>query len=193
MDRDDFLASPLYGTPRGDYFDNLERFSFFCSTILPACQTLDFHPDLIHCHDWQSALVPVYLENRWAGKNPRRTKTLFTIHNLAYQGLFTKRNPCWAWNCPCSASTAWNITTRSTSSKAASSPGHHHRSPRYSQEIQTAEFGWGCKGCSATAPPPFTAFSTAWTTRTGARRTTTCFPPSSARRNSWARPRTRRP
>ena len=67
--RDEFYErSQLYGTPRGDYFDNLERFAFFSGAVLPFCRALDFKPDLIHCHDWQSALVPVYLKNRWAGE-----------------------------------------------------------------------------------------------------------------------------
>jgi starch synthase len=90
--RDEFFdRSQLYGTPKGDYFDNLERFSFFCSTVLPFCKTLDFAPDIIHCHDWQSSLVPVYLKYNWPWESVfAKTKTLLTIHNLAYQGLFPK-------------------------------------------------------------------------------------------------------
>jgi starch synthase len=92
VERDEFFErSQLYGTPRGDYFDNLERFSFFCSTILPVCQNLGFQPDVIHCHDWQSALVPVYLKHLWQEADIlNRARTVLTIHNLAYQGLFAK-------------------------------------------------------------------------------------------------------
>jgi starch synthase len=92
VERDEFYErSQLYGTPRGDYFDNLERFAFFSGAVLPFCRALDFHPDLIHCHDWQSALVPVYLRHRWAGEDILAgAKTVFTIHNLAYQGLFPR-------------------------------------------------------------------------------------------------------
>jgi starch synthase len=92
VERDEFFErSQLYGTPRGDYFDNLERFSFFCSTILPVCQNLDFQPDVIHCHDWQSSLVPVYLRHRWQEADIlKQAKSVLTIHNLAYQGLFAK-------------------------------------------------------------------------------------------------------
>ena len=69
--RDEFFErSQLYGTPRGDYFDNLERFSFFCSTVLPVCQNLGFQPDVIHCHDWQASLVPVYLRYLWRYSEP---------------------------------------------------------------------------------------------------------------------------
>jgi starch synthase len=95
VERDEFYErSNLYGTPRGDYFDNLERFAFFSGAILPFCRALDFHPDLIHCHDWQSALVPLYLRQRWAGEDILAgAKTVFTIHNLAYQGLFPFAGP----------------------------------------------------------------------------------------------------
>ena len=55
VERDEFYErSQLYGTPRGDYFDNLERFASFSGAVLPFCRALDFHPDLSHCHDWQS-------------------------------------------------------------------------------------------------------------------------------------------
>jgi starch synthase len=92
VERDEFFErSQLYGTPRGDYFDNLERFVFFCDTVLPFCRALAFAPDVIHCHDWQAALVPVYLKHRWAGEAVLAdAKSLLTIHNLAYQGLFPK-------------------------------------------------------------------------------------------------------
>ena len=92
VERDEFYErSQLYGTPKGDYFDNLERFSFFCSAILPFCQNLGFQPDVIHCHDWQACLAPVYLRYRWQGAEIiNQAKTVLTIHNLAYQGLFNK-------------------------------------------------------------------------------------------------------
>ena len=90
--RDEFYErSQLYGTPKGDYFDNLERFAFLSGAVLPICREMDFKPDLIHCHDWQSSLVPVYLKNHWAWAEAMAgTKTVLTIHNLAYQGLFTQ-------------------------------------------------------------------------------------------------------
>ena len=60
VERDEFYErSHLYGTPRGDYPDNLERFAFFSGAVLP-CAGRWASPDLFHCHDWQSALVPVY-------------------------------------------------------------------------------------------------------------------------------------
>ncbi|MBI3318439.1 MAG: glycogen synthase [Candidatus Omnitrophica bacterium] len=87
-----FAARPhLYGGADGDYPDNLDRFSFFCRESLSRMKKEGIRPDLLHAHDWQGALSIVYLE-----KGPRRdpffskTKTVLTIHNLAYQGIFPK-------------------------------------------------------------------------------------------------------
>ncbi len=83
-----FDRAALYGTPEGDYPDNAERFGLLSRAAVEIAQ-LDFHPDLFHCHDWQSALVPVMLRSVYP-KSPAvaQTPVLFTIHNLGYQGLF---------------------------------------------------------------------------------------------------------
>jgi starch synthase len=78
----------LYGPPGQAYSDNLERFSFFSRAALEMCKTIGFIPDVIHANDWQTALVPVYVNTvEWA-KPLHGAGTLFTIHNLAYQGNF---------------------------------------------------------------------------------------------------------
>lgn len=79
-----FDRDSLYG-PRGqDYPDNAIRFAFFAGAVLRTVEVLDLRPDVVHCHDWQAGLVPLYLA--LAGReDPRR---VFTIHNLAYQGNF---------------------------------------------------------------------------------------------------------
>lgn len=81
----------LYGTEKGDYLDNLDRFSFYCKSVLELLKKENFKPDVIHCHDWQSALVPVYLKTIYKD-DPfyKNIKTVFTIHNMAYQGVFPK-------------------------------------------------------------------------------------------------------
>jgi starch synthase len=80
---------------RGDYQDNCERFVFFCQATLEAIRLLDFWPDALHLNDWQTGLVPVYLKELYPAHptvslRPRYAalRTLMTIHNLAYQGLF---------------------------------------------------------------------------------------------------------
>ncbi len=78
-----------------DYPDNCERYGFFCRAVLEAVRLLDFWPDVLHLNDWQTALISVYLREVYPHqvRSPNRAryaqiKTLFTIHNLAYQGNF---------------------------------------------------------------------------------------------------------
>jgi len=79
----------LYGTRDGDYVDNCERFTFFCRGILEWILRSGRNYDILHCHDWQTALVPVYVKTLYAGREPFRSLgTVFTVHNLGYQGLF---------------------------------------------------------------------------------------------------------
>jgi starch synthase len=79
-----FKRSTLYG-----HFDDAERFAFFSRAVLEAVKVIDFEPDIIHCNDWQTALIPVYLrlfyqnEPKLCGK-----KSVFTIHNIQYQGRY---------------------------------------------------------------------------------------------------------
>jgi len=82
----------LYGTPDGDYPDNALRFGFFAKSV---CASIPYiaHQDIIHCNDWQTALVPLYIKLFHKNdKNFTNTKTIFTIHNMAYQGLFEKED-----------------------------------------------------------------------------------------------------
>lgn len=92
IENDDYFnRKELYGDKFGDYKDNLDRFVFFSREILERCKKENFAPDMIHCNDWQTALVPVYLNTLYK-YDPffAKTKALYTIHNLAYQGLFQK-------------------------------------------------------------------------------------------------------
>lgn len=87
---DPFFARPeLYGTGEGDYTDNALRYIFFSRAVLEACLALDIAPDVIHCNDWQTAMVPLYLRTIYrANKRFRKTVSLLTVHNLGYQGIF---------------------------------------------------------------------------------------------------------
>lgn len=90
LEKKEFFFRPyLYGPPEGDYADNARRFGFFCHGVLDLLKRLDFRPDVIHCHDWQSALVPFLIKHEHQD-DPffMRTALVYTIHNLAYQGLF---------------------------------------------------------------------------------------------------------
>ncbi|NIO48319.1 MAG: glycogen synthase GlgA [Candidatus Aminicenantes bacterium] len=91
--RDEFFdRDMLYGTSKGDYPDNADRFIFFSKGILNLCKLAGFQPDVIHCNDWQTSLAPVYLKSLY--KNDPffcNARTIFTIHNLAYQGVFPEQ------------------------------------------------------------------------------------------------------
>ncbi len=86
-----FIEHPDYfegEEPYGDIWMDIEKFSFFCKAVLDMLSWLDYQPDLIHCHDWQAALIPVYLKSSAYACNPfyQKIRTLMTIHNLRYQG-----------------------------------------------------------------------------------------------------------
>ncbi len=88
VEADDYFdRDHLYGGPYGDYGDNAERFAFLSRAVLALAARLEPAPDVIHCHDWQTALVPVLAR---AFPDPRlaSTRTVLTIHNLGYQGVF---------------------------------------------------------------------------------------------------------
>lgn len=86
-----FDRDGLYGDGKADYPDNLERFRFFCWKTLELLKTLNIRADIVHCHDWQTALIPVYLKHVLDGDGfYQKMKTVLTVHNLAYQGVFPK-------------------------------------------------------------------------------------------------------
>jgi starch synthase len=84
-----FDRDGLYQHHGDDYPDNPQRFAAFCLAAIEFLKRSEMAPDIIHCHDWQSALVPVYLRNLYP-EDPffAHTSVVFTIHNLGYQGLF---------------------------------------------------------------------------------------------------------
>ncbi|MEZ6089778.1 MAG: glycogen synthase GlgA [Pirellulaceae bacterium] len=88
-----FDREGLYGDAQGDYWDNCERFAFFCRAALSAIDQLDSPPDIVHCNDWQTGLIPAYIANRF-DSHPwmMHATSVMTIHNMAYQGQF------WHWD-----------------------------------------------------------------------------------------------
>ncbi|MBW1710532.1 MAG: glycogen synthase GlgA [Deltaproteobacteria bacterium] len=79
----------LYGNEFGDYEDNAERYIFFSRAVLEFVHRFDLSPEIIHCHDWQTGLIPVYVKTLYQDlKNLKNTATVFTFHNLGAQGVF---------------------------------------------------------------------------------------------------------
>ncbi|TAN35638.1 MAG: glycogen synthase GlgA [Verrucomicrobia bacterium] len=88
--RDEFFdRSHLYGAPEKDYDDNFERFVFFQKAVVALIDALELKADVVHCNDWQTGLLPLFLRHgvRGMGREARE-RTVFTIHNLAFQGIF---------------------------------------------------------------------------------------------------------
>jgi starch synthase len=90
VEREDMFDRPnLYGNSKGDYYDNLERFGFFSHAALKTSQAAGFSPDIVHCHDWQTGLVPALLKGPYrTSKGLSNASSVFTIHNMGYQGIF---------------------------------------------------------------------------------------------------------
>lgn len=140
----------LYQEKGKDYPDNLERFAAFSRAILEVPGLLDWHPEVIHCNDWQTALIPAYIKALFPG-DPRftGTGTLLTIHNLGYQGIF-----------PASEYPKLSLPLEFFTPETLEFYGKVNLlkaglvfagilttvSPTYSHEIQTLQFGCGLEG-----------------------------------------------
>ncbi len=149
--RDEFYDREyLYSTPKGDYFDNAERFIFFSKASLLLCRKMGFSPDIIHHHEWQTGLISAYLQSLYRN-DPlfSSTATLFTIHNLAYQGIFKKEKfgltglPPEMYN-----PEGIEFWERINLMKAGIVYADliNTVSKKYSEEIQTPEYGYGLEG-----------------------------------------------
>ena len=145
-----YLRDELYSIDGKDYIDNCERFIFFSRAVLEAIRLLDLPVDVIHANDWQTGLVPAYLKTEYRSI-PRyeNIATLFTIHNMAYQGQF------WHWDMLLTGLDwkyfNWHqmefhgrLNLLKTGIVFADSISTV--SPRYAEEIQSAPFGCGLEG-----------------------------------------------
>jgi starch synthase len=144
-----FERDALYGTPLGDYRDNAERFALYSRAVLEACKVLGV-PDVFHCHDWQSALVPILLRSVYA-EDPalRDVATVFTIHNMGYQGLFppdTLALLMLPWDLFTMDKLEFYGKLNFLKGALVFSEFITTVSRKYSQEIQTAEYGFGLEG-----------------------------------------------
>jgi starch synthase len=139
----------LYGPPSEGYGDNLERFSFLSRGALEVCKALGFYPDVIHCNDWQTALVPAYVDTVEWLQPLHAAATVYSIHNLAYQGVFdgggmfiTGLGREHYTPGEFEHFGALNLTKAALTHSTLLSTV----SPTYAREIQTPEFGNGLDG-----------------------------------------------
>lgn len=143
----------LYGTGERDYEDNHQRYIFFCKGVVETLRLSDMNADIVHCHDWQTGLLPLLL--RYAERRSNVTlamKTIFTIHNIAFQGLFPMRS-FYRTNLPAELMNVDGLEYYGQMSFMKGGILFADRvttvSPQYAREIQTPEFGCGLDGVVA--------------------------------------------
>lgn len=153
--RDEFFdrQSP-YGNGERDYEDNADRFIFFCKGVVEALRLGDFGADIVHGHDWQAALLPLLLrETERRHGTTLALKTIFTIHNIAYQGVFPSKTFA-RTNLPEELYSMDGLEYYSQINLLKGGILFADRvttvSPRYAQEIQTPEYGCGLDGVAQT-------------------------------------------
>ncbi len=88
IDNDEFFS---WGDPYTNLIDDIPKFCYFGKAALAALNYLDWTPDVVHCHDWQAALVPLYLRTCFSDTNVGRAIAVLTIHNLRFQGVYDRR------------------------------------------------------------------------------------------------------
>jgi starch synthase len=156
FDRDDPAAGRgLYqqtmpGGYKSDYPDNAERFTFFSRACLEAIPALGFVPDVVHANDWQTGLVPVYLEEIFRDRPEyAHVKSVFTIHNIAYQGMFPRDVmritglPGWLFN---HQQLEFLGHFNFLKAGVVFADAVNTVSPTYAREVQTPEYGCGLEG-----------------------------------------------
>lgn len=144
-----FDRESMYAVASGGYGDNWERFGLYCRAVLEASKQLGA-PDIFHVHDWQASLIPVYLKTVYAGDPElRRCATVLTIHNAGYQGLFppqTTERLLFPWEIFTIDGVEFYDKFNFLKGGIVYSDLLTTVSPRYAEEIQTAEFGEGLEG-----------------------------------------------
>jgi starch synthase len=151
VDQPSYFDRPaLYGQGSEDFSDNCERFSFFCRAVLESMDALELRPDVVHCNDWQTGLIPALLRTEDVTRSrDTQPATLLTIHNLAYQGSF------WHWDMVLTGIDWKYFNWRQMEfygklnllkTGIVFADGITTVSPRYAQEIQTSDFGCGLEG-----------------------------------------------
>jgi len=153
--REEFFDRKLpYWTGERDYDDNDARFIFFQKAVVELLRLTDFKADILHCHDWQCGLLPLFLreaERRYSVT--LALKTVFTIHNIAYQGVFPRKS-YGLTNLPDDLMTIDGLEYYDQMCMLKAGIVYADKvttvSPQYAKEIQTPEFGNGMDGVIGT-------------------------------------------
>jgi starch synthase len=151
VDQPGYFDRPaLYGHGSEDFSDNCERFAFFCRAVMEAIPALNLTPDVLHCNDWQTGLLPALYQTDFRQRpNYPPVATVLTIHNLAYQGSF------WHWDMLLTGIDWRHFNWREMEfygrlnllkTGIVFADAITTVSPRYAEEIQTYEYGCGLEG-----------------------------------------------
>ncbi|MGA2634606.1 MAG: glycogen/starch synthase, partial [Terracidiphilus sp.] len=139
----------LYGTKDGDYLDNWERFGLFCRAVIEATKQLGV-PQVFHVHDWQAALIPVYLRTVYSSDPVlSHAGVVLTIHNAGYQGWFppsTTQRLLFPWEIFTMDKVEQFDTFNFLKGGVVYADILTTVSRKYAQEIQTPEFGEKLEG-----------------------------------------------
>jgi starch synthase len=139
-----------YGSKsQSDYPDNPERFAFLCRSGFALCRLLAWSPDILHAHDWQAALAPVFLRHGEGHAEFAKTKSVLSIHNLGYQGVYPK--DCYSafrlsWELFHGAGFEYYDKVNLLKAGISSADCLTTVSPSYAREIQTPGSGFGLDG-----------------------------------------------
>ena len=145
IDNDEFFS---WGNPYTNLIDDIPKFCYFAKASLAALNYLDWTPDVVHCHDWQAALVPLYLRTCFQDTDVGRAISVLTIHNLKFQGIYDRKKiqywsglPDYVFNKDCMIQN-W-LDANMLKGGIAYSNKVTTVSNTYAWEIQTEEYGEG--------------------------------------------------
>ena len=146
IDNEHFFS---YGNPYTNLVDDIPRYCFFSKAALAVLNYLDWIPDIVHCHDWQAALVPVYLRTQFAGTPVSSARSILTIHNLRFQGAYGVNTLRYWTGLPDGLLTSMDVFKEGWDGANAMKAGLAYAdrittvSPTYASEIQTQFYGDG--------------------------------------------------
>lgn len=139
------------GRPYGEIYQDVEKFAFFSKAVLDALEVIDFWPDVIHCNDWQTGMVPVFLKEAYqSDERYRKIRTVFSIHNIRFQGRWILSEVRDVTGLPDSVFTVKGIESYGESNYLKGGIVYADAvttvSETYAQEIATPEGGEGLDG-----------------------------------------------
>ncbi len=141
-----FDRHEIYAGPWGGHADNAQRFTFLSRAALDLCHELQWYPDVVHCHDWTTGFIPVYLNTTDRNTPLGRTASVMTVHNLQHQGMFGKETFGFS-GLPWDVFRADGLEALGNVNMLKGGLYHATKittvSPNYAKEIQTPAYGCG--------------------------------------------------